>query len=100
MLSHCNIFLVILWMNYHELSCSQCDVESFSTKDCNSNTRKLRMNSNHENDKIHLKLPPIAAYKEEINEEYYDDLNIENDQREKFFFVETSRRDHLRMYFL
>ena len=58
------------------------------------------MNLRNENDKIYLKLPPIATDKEEVNEKYYDDSNIENDPREKFFFVETSKRDHLRMYFL
>ena len=100
MLSYCKLFLVLLLLNYHEISCSQCDIASFSTKDCNSNEKKLSRNLNDENDNIYLKLPPIATDKEEANEKCYDDSNIENDPREKFFFVETSKRDHLRMYFL
>ena len=99
MLYYRNIFFVFLWMNYHELYCSQCEFENISTKDCISNTRKSSLNINHENDKIYLKLPPITTGKKEENEKYYDDSNIENDPREKFFFVETSQRDHLRMYF-
>ena len=99
MLSYCKMCIVFLLLNYHELSCLQCDVDKFSTKDCKSNSKKLRMNLNNENDKIYLKLPPIAKYKEEVNEKYYDDSNIQNDAREKFFFVETSQRDHLRRYF-
>ena len=99
MLSYCKIFLLLLLLSYHELSCSKCDVDNFSTKDCNANAKKLRMNLDNENDKIYLKLPPIATDNVEVNEKYYDDSNIENDPREKFFFVETSQRDHLRMYF-
>ena len=98
MSSYCKIFLLLLLLNYHELSCSKCDVDNFSTKDCNSNAKKLRTNLDNENDKIYLNLPPIATDNEDVNEKYYDDSNIENDPREKFFFVETSRRDHLRMY--
>ena len=53
-------------------------------------------------DYSYIQLRPIVVIKRDNakhTDSYYENIDIENDERVKFFFIETSQRDHLRKCF-
>ena len=91
------IFMVIFSVNINEFHGSYC-VSDITQENCPTKELQTKTFSNTKNVSV-IQLRPIVAKSDGDNWDiYYDNLDIEKDKREKFFFVETSQRDHLRKY--
>ena len=93
------LFVASFIINIANLSCSYCSDES-EHEDCPSRDGVQNKILSHFQNATFIQLKPIVRNEEEEEDNSdCETLDIENDERIKFFFVETSQRDHLRKYY-
>ena len=94
------ISIFIIFINFACYEFSYCTPEN-KHEHCSLKNRENKKYSCPEN-YSYIQLRPIVDSKGDNAKDkdcYYENLDIENDERVKFFFIETSQRDYLRKYF-
>jgi hypothetical protein len=95
-----NNLLLIIFINFASYDFSS-SISEDKHEHCSLKNRENKKLSSVE-DNSYIQLRPIVGIKRDNAKDtdcYYENLDIENDERVKFFFIETSQRDYLRKYF-
>lgn len=90
-------FVFSFTINIGKLSCSYCSDETKHEHCSSKNGAKSKILSHCQKTNF-IQLRSIVPNDDDENNSYCETLDIENDERVKFFFIETSQRDHLRKY--
>ena len=92
------LFHLNLSINYVTCSNSYCNNKNINDAINVPISADKKVSSGYPNiDYLQLR-PIVNIIGEEKGDHYYENVDIEKDEREKFFFIETSQKDHLRTF--